>query len=153
VAQREAQQKQAPAVGDLDKARKQGDDLHTQLNQAAEQLKTSQERVAQLEAQQKQAPAVGDLNKARKQGEELYSDTTEVVERGDRLLLVADVASARLHYERAATKGNALAALRLGQTYARQILDRVGLRGIQSNPESAVYWYRLARDLGNDQAA
>src|SRR4029077_434066 len=61
VAQLEGQLKQAPAAGDLDKARKQGDELRAQLSQGAEQLNAAQERVAQLEAQQKQAPAVGDL--------------------------------------------------------------------------------------------
>jgi hypothetical protein len=32
-------------------------------------------------------------------------------------------------------------------------LSKIGLRGIQSNPESAAHWYRLARDLGDGQAA
>src|SRR5262249_58287617 len=44
VAQLEAQLKQAPAAGDLDKARKQGEELRAQLAQGGEQLKAAQER-------------------------------------------------------------------------------------------------------------
>jgi hypothetical protein len=80
VAQLEAQLKQAPALGDLDKARKQADDQRAQLSQASEQLKASQDRVAQLEAQLKQAPALGDLDKARKQADDQRAQLSQASE-------------------------------------------------------------------------
>jgi TPR repeat protein len=68
--------------------------------------------------------------------------------RGDRLLSIGDVTSARLFYERAADGGAGLAAVRLGETYDPVFLDRVHLRGVRADRGTALFWYRRARDLG-----
>jgi TPR repeat protein len=68
--------------------------------------------------------------------------------RGDTLLSVGDVASARLYYERAADAGGGLAAVRLGETFDPRFLDRAHLRGVSGDPAMALFWYRRARDLG-----
>jgi hypothetical protein len=68
--------------------------------------------------------------------------------RGDSLLSVGDVASARLFYERVADAGGGVAALRLGETFDQLFLDRVRLRGVRGDPGAALFWYRRAHDLG-----
>jgi TPR repeat protein len=67
------------------------------------------------------------------------------------LLATGDVASARIFYERAAHSGEAQAAVRLGQTFDPVFLDRAHLRGVPSDLGMALFWYRLARDLGAAQ--
>jgi hypothetical protein len=68
--------------------------------------------------------------------------------RGDSLLSVGDVASARLFYQRLADAGGGLAAIRLGETFDQLFLDRVRLRSVRGDPGAALFWYRRARDLG-----
>jgi hypothetical protein len=68
--------------------------------------------------------------------------------RGDWLFATGDVASARLLFERAADAGEAQAALRLGETFDPVYLDDSHLRGLHGDPDTAVFWYRHARDLG-----
>src|SRR5262249_37559284 len=74
--------------------------------------------------------------------------TAEFLARGDSLLSVGDVASARLFYERAVDAGTGLAAVRLGETFDPLFLDRARLRGVRGDPGAALFWYRRARDLG-----
>jgi TPR repeat protein len=68
--------------------------------------------------------------------------------RGDWLFATGDVASARLLYERAADAGEARAAVRLGETFDPFYLADSHLRGLQGDRDTAVFWYRHARDLG-----
>ena len=72
--------------------------------------------------------------------------------RGDTLLSVGDVASARLFYERAVEAGGGLAAIRLGETFDPLFLDRLNLRGVRGDLGAALFWYRRARDLGASDA-
>ena len=81
-----------------------------------------------------------------------YSQVGALLARGDRLLSIGDVTSARLFYERAADGGAGLAALRLGETYDPVFLDRVHLRGVRADLGAASSWYRRARDLGTADA-
>jgi TPR repeat protein len=71
--------------------------------------------------------------------------------RGDSLLGVGDIASARLFYERAADIGDGQAALRLGETYDPAFLERARLR-VQGDRARAVLWYQRARELGASEA-
>ena len=85
---------------------------------------------------------------------ELGFSATEIaalLARGDWLLATGDVASARIFYERAAHSGEAQAAVRLGQTFDPVFLDRAHLRSVPSDLGMALFWYRLARDLGAAQ--
>jgi hypothetical protein len=72
-----------------------------------------------------------------------------LLDRGDALLKLADVTSARLLYETAAV-GNAEAALRLGATYDPSFLAQAGFESVGGDPAAADYWYQRARDLGSD---
>jgi hypothetical protein len=80
-------------------------------------------------------------------------DMEALLARGDTLLSVGDVVSARLFYERAVDAGGGLAAIRLGETFDPLFLDRVRLHGVRGDPGAALFWYRRARDLGASDAA
>jgi TPR repeat protein len=87
--------------------------------------------------------------------EKLGASTTEIsalLARGDNLLGVGDIASARLFYERASDAGDGRAALRLGATYDPDFLDQAHLPHLQGNVALALSWYRRARDLGDSEA-
>jgi hypothetical protein len=79
------------------------------------------------------------------------ADTSMLLARGDSLLGVGDIASARLFYERAADIGDGQAALRLGETYDPAFLERARLR-VQGDRARAVLWYQRARELGASEA-
>jgi hypothetical protein len=79
-------------------------------------------------------------------------DMEALLARGDTLLSVGDVVSARLFYERAVDAGGGLAAIRLGETFDPLFLDRVHLHGVRGDPGAALFWYRRARDLGASDA-
>ena len=50
--------------------------------------------------------------------------------------------------ERAANAGEARAAVRLGETFDPVYLNDSHRHGLQGDPDTALFWYRLARDLG-----
>ena len=75
-----------------------------------------------------------------------------LMERGDRLLSVGDVASARLFYQYAAEAGDGAAALRLGEAFDPTFLERARLGRVQGDAKKALYWYLRAKELGNDDA-
>lgn len=64
----------------------------------------------------------------------------------------ADVSAARLLYRRAADGGSALGAAALAASFDPVALDQRGLRGVRPDPEAALYWYRVAATLGNEEA-
>jgi TPR repeat protein len=79
-------------------------------------------------------------------------DMAALLARGDTLLSVGDVVSARLFYERAADAGGGVAAIRLGETFDPLFLNRAHLRGVRGESGAALFWYRRARDLGVAEA-
>ena len=76
-----------------------------------------------------------------------------LLERGNALSRTGDVASARLFYERAADAGEAQGAVRLAETFDPVFLYRAYLRGVRSDFDAAVFWYRRARELGATEVA
>ncbi len=72
--------------------------------------------------------------------------------RGDDLLRVGDVASARLFYERAAEAGNGQAALRMAATFEAAFLVQIGAPEMAGDPAKARFWYERARKLGAARA-
>src|SRR5437764_1235312 len=79
-------------------------------------------------------------------------ETASLLENGDRMFGMGDVASARLFYERAAEAGDGQAALRLGETYDPNFLERAKLRAIKGDPKTAASWYWRAKELGVAEA-
>jgi Peptidase C39 family len=80
------------------------------------------------------------------------ADGAALVARGDILFSTGDLAAARLFYERAADAGEAQAAIRLGETFDPSFLEQAHLHGVRGNVETALSWYRRARDLGATEA-
>jgi tetratricopeptide (TPR) repeat protein len=84
----------------------------------------------------------------------LPADMLELLlRRGDALLGLGDVASARLLYERAAQAGDARGAIGAGKTFDPQFLSQIGARGIRPDAAAAADWYRKALALGDASAA
>jgi hypothetical protein len=75
-----------------------------------------------------------------------------LLERGDRLLALGDIASARLLYETAAASGSARGALLVGRTLDPAYLRSLGTRGVAGDPARAADWYEKAAKLGDDSA-
>jgi hypothetical protein len=80
------------------------------------------------------------------------AEAAVLLSRGDAQFALGDLASARLFYERAADGGNGEAALRLGETYDPNFLQRAKLLVVKGDPAAAVFWYRRARELGAAEA-
>jgi len=76
-------------------------------------------------------------------------DIAELVERGRALFESGDVAAARLFFRRAASAGDAAAALAMGATYDPDVLGKRFVRGIGADAEAARMWYEKARELGS----
>jgi len=76
----------------------------------------------------------------------------ELVSEGDAAMIKGDIAAARLFYQSAAAKGNAAAALRLGNSYNPAFLARLGVLGMRGDAAAAATWYRRARELGDPDA-
>jgi hypothetical protein len=76
----------------------------------------------------------------------------ELVARGTSLLVIGDIAGARLFFERAAEAGDGHAALLAGMTRDPLYLQWAGVHGMQGDPAEAESWYRRARDLGEPDA-
>ena len=75
-----------------------------------------------------------------------------LVKKGDKRLAEGNIAAARLFYERAADAGLAEGALALADTFDAQELARLGVRGIQPDPNKARRWYERAQQLGAGDA-
>jgi TPR repeat protein len=76
-----------------------------------------------------------------------------LLRRGDALLALGDVTSARRLYRRAAAGGDGRGATGAGKTYDPQFLLAMGARGIRADPVAAATWYRRAIELGDQSAA
>jgi type II secretory pathway predicted ATPase ExeA len=76
------------------------------------------------------------------------SDTKMLMERGNGFLAEGDIASARRFYEFAARQGSAEAATALARTYDPLHVEASPIAGVRPDPDAAVAWYRIARDLG-----
>jgi hypothetical protein len=75
-----------------------------------------------------------------------------LMQQGDALFALGDVASARLFYERAASAGNGQAALRLGNSFDSFFLNKVGMGRVHGDAGMAARWYSQALVLGETDA-
>jgi hypothetical protein len=99
------------------------------------------------------APAVAPVAAAAPAPAHLAAAILDFEKQGDERLATGDIASARLFYERAAEGGDARAARLMGNSYDPAYLARWGVLGMRGDPGKAVHWYRVARDLGDADAA
>lgn len=72
-----------------------------------------------------------------------------LLRRGEAMLQIGDVSSARLLYERAAASGDPRGATGVGMTYDPKVLAQLRVRGLAADPEAAAEWYRRARELAD----
>ena len=77
----------------------------------------------------------------------MAAEIAELLARGDSFVVIGDIASARVFYERAASAGDGRAALRMGTTFDPAFLQRAGLPRTFGDPAQARSWYRRAFDL------
>jgi TPR repeat protein len=70
-----------------------------------------------------------------------------MLKNGDLAFAKGDVIAARHFYQMGAEAGDSRAALRLGETF-----DHLFLHIVTADRNRAAFWYRTARDLGNEEA-
>lgn len=75
-----------------------------------------------------------------------------LLKRGDKLLLLGDIVSARQLYQHAFNQGDQLAAARIGSTYDPRIFAQLGVQGLRPNSKLALEWYNKAVDAGDESA-
>ena len=75
-----------------------------------------------------------------------------LIDRGDALLDLGDLAGARLFYRRAAGRGSAEGAMRMGMTFDPVYFARTGVLGTRPRIEDALEWYRKAIAMGSQPA-
>ncbi|MBN9564389.1 MAG: hypothetical protein J0H14_27235 [Alphaproteobacteria bacterium] len=73
--------------------------------------------------------------------------------RGDQLIAIGDVATARIVYERAAALKSGRGATSTGRTYDPRFLQQIGAVGVVPDPEAAASWYRKGAAMGDETAA
>lgn len=81
----------------------------------------------------------------------MAAEIAELLARGDSFVVIGDIASARVFYERAASAGDGRAALRMGTTFDPAFLRRAGLPRTFGDPTQARSWYRRAFDLDDEK--
>jgi TPR repeat protein len=72
--------------------------------------------------------------------------------RGDALMAIGDVVSARSFYDRAFSIGNVRAAWSIARTYDPLVLAALRVQGLRANPAKALEWYRKAETGGAEVA-
>jgi TPR repeat protein len=77
----------------------------------------------------------------------------DLLRRGDAMLAIGDISSARLLYLRAAESGDARATTQLGKSYDPLFLAAIGAWGVRADVATAAKWYRKAIALGDAEAA
>jgi hypothetical protein len=75
-----------------------------------------------------------------------------LMKQGQEFMKIGDVAAARVVFRRAATAGDAAAALAMGTTYDPLVLKRIGAVGVTPDADLARTWYERARDFGSTEA-
>jgi tetratricopeptide (TPR) repeat protein len=73
--------------------------------------------------------------------------------RGDALMELGDVASARSFYDRAFELGNIRAARSIARTYDPVVLASMKVQGLRADPGKALEWYRKAEEAGAPEAS
>jgi hypothetical protein len=85
--------------------------------------------------------------KPRSEARPVAAEASALLRRGDEILRLGDIASARLYYERAADLGAQQAAYRMAATFDPAFLSQIGAQGMQGDPVQARHWYDRAQQL------
>ncbi len=80
------------------------------------------------------------------------ADSAVLRDRANQLLDIGDIAAARLLLSHLAERGDGEAAYQLARTFDRDVLARLGTRGMADDPAQARGWYQRASQDGNAQA-
>jgi hypothetical protein len=118
------------------------------------QAQTLQEPQPQQAQTRVAAPSTSSLAPQRIHSERILSpdELDKLIARGEKFIEQGDVSAARLVLERAAQARDARAALALGSTYDPNVLGRLGVVGVQPEPEKARLWYEKAAEFGSGEA-
>jgi hypothetical protein len=76
-----------------------------------------------------------------------------LIARGDALMELGDVVSARSFYDRAFDMGNVRAARSIARTYDPMVLASMKVKGLRADASKALEWYRKAEQAGEPDAA
>src|SRR5262249_43807682 len=79
-------------------------------------------------------------------------DIAMLLDQGEQLISVGDVAAARVLFGRAVEAGDANAAFALDATYDPVVLARLGVRGISADAKKADLWYKKAQEHGSPKS-
>ena len=79
-------------------------------------------------------------------------DVADLVNRGNALLDLGDLASARLFYRLAADRGSPEGAMLMGMTFDPVYFARTGIRGTRPQIQDALHWYDKAITMGSRPA-
>jgi hypothetical protein len=83
---------------------------------------------------------------------EAQQGALRIVTRGNAQLLEGDVSAARLFFQRAVDAGLPEGALAMASSYDQIELDRLGVRGLTGDRDTARKWYEQARKMGASEA-
>lgn len=95
---------------------------------------------------------IDDLNSTTAARPELI-DAQEYLRRGQELLGLGDIASARLLFEAGAATGHGGCLFSVGKTYDPILLRELGVMGIYADSAAALNWYAEAVQAGHPEAA
>lgn len=76
----------------------------------------------------------------------------DLLRRGNSLLEIGDIASARLFYEMAFDRGSAQGAMLMGLTFDPAYFERAGIYGARPQIYEAIDWYQRSSAMGNAEA-
>jgi TPR repeat protein len=80
------------------------------------------------------------------------ADAVQLLARGNRMLELGDLASARLFFRVVAERGDANAAMLMGLTFDPVYFRQQGIRGAPPEADEAMDWYRRAIASGSKEA-
>jgi len=135
-----------------------GSTIYVVTNPAPQQVQQPQAQTLQVREPQVQAraaaPSTSPLAPQRVRSERILSpdELDKLIARGEKFIEQGDVSAARLVLERAAQARDPRAALALGSTYDPNVLGRLGVVGVQAEPEKARAWYERAAEFGSGEA-
>jgi TPR repeat protein len=98
-------------------------------------------------------PVKGDMAKPANPAPRLDAEEIAVLlKRGQELVAIGDLASARVVLRRAAEAHDARAALALAGTYDPLVLEKLAVYGLRADISLARSWYETAKEFGSAEA-